>query len=237
MLKYPALAIGLATGVLGGCLAAGPSSPPEPVAEDCHPEGHFAFLEPSTTVYRQGAAIGVRPMVDISPAGTAQLPPRCVGGWSVSGPARLSSDHSTLTIADEAPPGSEIVVAFRYREEPVVARLRVVAREAVVLTGTWSQKAIEGCGAREPVRELVLAPDGRFSVTYMPFETYKDYWGSYTFEAATGIIRMAVEDGNLVPAGLDLEGRAELSQGKLILRGLDLGGRQGAASGSCTYVF
>jgi hypothetical protein len=209
----------------------------EPVGAGCRPEGHFAFLETGTRVYRQGAAIAVRPMVDISPAGTEALAPRCVSGWSVSGPARLSADRATLTIDPQAPAGSEVAVTFRYRDEPVVARLRVVARDAVVLTGTRSQKSAEGCEGAEPVRELEFTPGDGFSVTFSPFETYKDYWGSYTFDPATGAIRLTVKGGNFVPPDLDLDGQAELSQGRLTLRGLNLGSRSGGPPRSCTYVF
>ncbi|MGZ8286602.1 MAG: hypothetical protein ACXW27_16055 [Allosphingosinicella sp.] len=212
---------------------------PAPLPDtDClQPGYHFAFVATDTTVYRQGTVVRVTPTVDRSPAGTAELPLKCTGGWSVTGPATLSPDRTSVTIAPDAPVGSTVTVGFHHAGKAVEARFRVVARDEIVLTGRWSQRSLEGCSAPEPVRELEFRPENRFSVTFLPFETYRDYWGTYAFDPATKRLRLTVEGGNFVPPNLDPEGEAELAEARLRLTGLFLGSRDGAPRSGCTYVF
>jgi hypothetical protein len=213
-------------------------APPVPPDLECSPPGyHFAFVGTDTTVYRQGAVVRVTPRVDVSPAGTVDLPPRCASDWSVEGPATLSADRSRVAIAADAPPGATVTLRFRHAGRPVEARFRVVARDEIVLTGRWSQQSLEGCAAPEPVRELVFAPENRFAVTFVPFETYEDYWGTYSYDPDTGRLRLAVEGGNFVPPNLDLDGAAELAGGRLRLTDMFLGSRDGPPQSGCTYLF
>ena len=225
--------------VQAGCRHRPPEPPPPPPDPACYPAGaHFAFVATSTTIYRQGAGVGLTPMVDISPAGTRELPLRCTSDWTVSGPARLSADRTRLEIDPDAPPGAMISVGFRHAGKAVGAELRVVARDEVVLTGTRSQRSAEGCEAADPVRELVFRPQNRFAVTFLPFETYQDYWGTYEFDSVTGRLVLKVEGGNSIPPGLDLEGKAGLESGRLTLSEMFLGSKNGfVPARSCTYVF
>jgi len=235
----PVLVLALG-GLLGAAACPGPRPvpPPSPPDPACAPIGHFAFLGTDTDIHRQGSSIRVTPMVDVSPAGTQELPLRCTSDWSVSGPARLSADRTMLTIDPDAPVGATVAVGFRHAGERVEARFRVIGRDEVVLTGRRSQRGIEGCAGADRVGELEFQPGNRFSVTFTPFETYRDYWGSYAFDPATGRLRLTVEGGNFIPAGLDVEGQAELSGGRLVLRDMFLGSRQsGPPPGGCTYLF
>jgi hypothetical protein len=212
-----------------------PPPPPDPA---CFPDGwHFAFLATGTTVYRQGAVVRITPSVDKSPAGTAELPLRCTSDWSVTGPATLGADRTSIAIALDAPVGSTVTVAFRHAEKPVEARFKVVAKDEIVLTGTWSQRSLEGCASQEPVRELVFLPENRFAITFQPFETYQDYWGIYSFDPVSKRIRLTVEGGNSVPPNLDLEGEADLADGRLRLKDMFLGRGEIAPQSGCTYVF
>ena len=228
-----------AASVLACAACATAPEPPEPPDIEClAPDAHFTFLATDTQEYRQGATVRITPTVDVSPAGTRPLAPRCTGGWSISGPARLADDRSSFTIDPDAPVGSEIVIRFVHRGAPVGARFRVIGRDAVVLIGRWSQRALEGCTTSQPVRELEFTPQGRFSVTFVPFETYKDYWGTYSFDPATGAVRLTVEGGNNVPGRLDLEGRAQRSGDRLTLTGLFLGDAMGRpVEDACVYHF
>jgi hypothetical protein len=223
---------------LAGCASEREPAIPPPPDSACFPPGaHFTFVATNTTVYRQGAVVGVTPMVDMSPAGTAELPLRCTSGWSVAGPAKLSADRKSVVIAADAPAGATVSVRFSHGGKPVEKGFRVVAKDEIVLTGRYSQRSLEGCTAHEPVRELELKPENRFSVTFLPFETYQDYWGSYSFDPATKRIRLTVDGGNFVPSNLDLEGEAELEGGRLRLRDLFLGSRDGGPRSGCTYRF
>jgi hypothetical protein len=225
---------------LAGCLGSQSAAvaPPPPPDEQClAPGSHFAFLATDTKVYRQGAVVRLTPTVDRSPAGTAELPVRCTSDWTVSGPATLSADRTSLTIAPDAPAGATVTVGFRHLDKPVEARFRVVAKDEIVLTGHWSQKSLEGCSASQPVRELEFQPENRFAVTFLPFETYRDYWGTYSFDPDSGRLRLVVEGGNFVPPNLDLEGAAELAGGRLRLRDMFLGSRDGPPQSGCTYLF
>jgi hypothetical protein len=217
-----------------------PVPPPPPPLPDpeCQPMGwHFAFVGTDTTVYRQGAVVKVTPSVDRSPAGTVEIPLRCTSGWRVTGPATLAADRTTVAIAPDAPPGAIVQVEFRHAGKPVELRFRVVAKDEIVLTGRYTQQSLEGCGGVEPVRELEFQPENRFSVTFMPFETYRDYWGSYAFDPATGRLRLTVGGGNFVPPNLDLEGEAEFAAGRLRLKDMFLGSRDGPSQSGCIYAF
>jgi hypothetical protein len=212
-------------------------APPPPDMSCLQPGYHFAFVGMDTTVYRQGAVVRLTPMVDRAPAGTAEIPLKCTNGWAVTGPAILSPDRKSLTIRPDAPVGAIVLVRFRHDGRTVSTQFRVVARDEIVLTGRYSQRSLEGCSATEPVRELEFRPENRFSVTFMPFETYEDYWGSYSFDPATKRLRLTVDGGNFVPPNLDLEGEAELTEGRLRLKDVFLGSRDGAPQSGCTYVF
>jgi hypothetical protein len=214
-----------------------PPVPPAPDTSCLQPGYRFAFVGMDTTVYRQGAVVRLTPMVDRAPAGTDEIPLKCTSGWAVTGPATLSQDRKSLTIAPDAPVGAIVLIRYYHSGKPVQAQFRVVPRDEIVLTGRYTQRSLEGCSAPEPVRELEFQPENRFSVTFMPFETYRDYWGRYSFDPATKQIRLKVEGGNFVPPSLDLEGEAELAEGRLRLKDIFLGSRDGAPQSGCTYLF
>jgi hypothetical protein len=233
----PACAALLPCLALAACVPKNEASTAPPAEAACYPPGwHFAFVGTGTTVYRQGATVRVTPMVDMSPAGTAELPLRCTSGWSVSGPATLSADRTSIAISPDAPVGATVTVGFHH-VDAVEARFKVVAKDEIVLTGRWSQRSVEGCTGLETIGELEFRPENGFAVTFQPFETYQDYWGSYSFDPATKRLRLTVVGGNFVPPNLDLEGEAELAGGRLRLRNLFLGSHYGAPQSDCTYVF
>ena len=121
--------------------------------------------------------------------------------------------------------------------------LATVRPEPTPLAGTWTEVGRIGCGgdgrrlgADDPVRELELRGDGRFSATWHPFETYRDYWGTYRFDAARRRLSLDVVDGNDPPSQRTLESTAEVNaQGELVLRGLLL--FPVPSPGACGHVF
>ncbi|MBC6981313.1 hypothetical protein [Caulobacter sp. 17J80-11] len=104
------------------------------------------------------------------------------------------------------------------------------------LVGTWTQTQAFSCKgadfrtgeeswiAKEPLRELIFHADGRFDVTFVPFETYVDYWGTWK-AGPRGRLELTVENGNRIPNRLDLEGRFRIGRdGELQLTDMWLGG-------------
>ena len=100
--------------------------------------------------------------------------------------------------------------------------------------GTWHQDESE-CAGAQPVRELIFSADGRYSVTWMPFETYKDYWGGWRYDARTRVLTLTVDGGNRVPTDAVLSGEASADAHQLTLGAISLGSpREGAR---CTATF
>jgi len=203
----------------------------------CGVAGRTLFVAIDPAIPRQGATLRITPKRDNQPAGELTLPPRCVSHWTISGPATFNGDHTAIAIAEDAPPESEIVIGFRLGSLPAERRLRVVARDAIVLTGMHGQSSAGPCSEVSPVRELEFGPES-FSVAVGPFENYRDYWGTYTYDAATGALELRVTGGNNIPPNLDLAGTAHIVGGQLIIEGIyfgDLTGRPAPAA--CRYVF
>lgn len=115
------------------------------------------------------------------------------------------------------------------------------------ITGTWKEVTPTPCQtekgdiAAEPVRELKFGDDGKFGVTWRPFESYVDYWGTYTFDAATGAVAMSVTGGNNVPADARLTGMARANaDGTIGFKGIFFGtpgGSGGIHTSACPLTF
>lgn len=233
--------------VASACLQSRPKPiPPEPVdLEHCGQfDGVFDYLEVQPGPARQGATLRIAARQWRGPANHL-TPLDCTSEWTVSDPAlaTLSEDRSTVRIAPDATPGANFIVSYRIKGQSVGARFLVVGKDELVLTGRRGQGAVEGCDGLTPIGELEFNAEGGFSVTYHPFETYKDYWGSYRLDPATGALSMSVTGGNHVPEGLDLEGKAHFdASGKLVLEDMFLGqpgwgGGRPPGTGGCRYTF
>jgi hypothetical protein len=117
--------------------------------------------------------------------------------------------------------------------------------EANQLVGTWIERAQLACedgtasAAPQAIGELVFERDGGFSVTWFPFETYKDYWGEYSLNESDGTLQLKVAGGNYIPSDLDLSGAYHIDEtGALRLEDLWLGSSpQQAGPVRCGYVF
>lgn len=107
-----------------------------------------------------------------------------------------------------------------------------IARHALV--GQWRQAEHE-CGMALDVRELEFHADGRFSVTWRPFETYRDYWGRWSFDERTRELALVMEGGNNRPADFVGRGRIRLADGALHLGEISLGSAYGR--GPCPASF
>jgi len=185
----------------------------------------------------QPLSAGISP----GPGTLLALPRGCAVRWSLVGPARARIDaRGRLSVA----PNAAIGTAFRVRavmgRDTAIQEVSVVDPRLRPLAGTWRQSAVKcrpDAGALEPVRELTLHRNGRYEVTFVPFEVYHDYWGHYTWDMASGAITMVVERGNQVPDGLDLRGTLRLANGRLTLDGMWLGQPAESQPHACTYTF
>lgn len=111
------------------------------------------------------------------------------------------------------------------------------------IQGIWSETEwldCFECALTEPdkeVRELIFHDDGRFWVTWFPFETYVDYWGDYTWDEKTGELQLEIDGGNDVPGRFIGEGTATITpSGALVLDGIWLGSGQ-AGENVCGHRF
>jgi hypothetical protein len=77
----------------------------------------------------------------------------------------------------------------------------------------------------QPIYELWF--DGNaVNVTWTPFETYVDYWGTYLAQdqaPGSGTLSIQVEGGNYVPEDVDADGRFTICGDTLILEDMWLG--------------
>lgn len=110
------------------------------------------------------------------------------------------------------------------------------------LVGSWKEMSAASCDdptrivEGDPIKELEFRADGTFSVVWDPFEVYKDYWGTYSFDRKSGNIALKVVNGNAVPALPDLDGTAKVEGTKLVLDQLSLG-KQNANDAICRMEF
>jgi len=154
--------------------------------------------------------------------------------WSITPAdgARIDPFTGILSIDASTPSGS----VFMARAEiegglhVVETRVKTFTPETNPLIGYWgevAQLACEGGAEVAPAKaiaELVFDPDGAFSVTWVPFESYKDYWGTYTFDLAQGTLELSVTGGNTIPSDVDGHGEFAIdASGRLILTDLWLG--------------
>jgi hypothetical protein len=204
------------------------------------PQQYFAISTGSLEM-EPGQAQTLSAGISPGPGIVLALPRGCAVRWSLVGPARARIDaRGRLAVAA----GAAIGTAFRVRavmgRDTAIQEVHVVDPRLRPLAGTWQQSAVTctpPAGALEPVRELTLHRNGRYEVTFVPFEVYHDYWGRYTWDMATGAVMMAVESGNQVPEGLDLRGTMRVADGRLTLDAMWLGQPAESQTRACTYTF
>jgi hypothetical protein len=154
--------------------------------------------------------------------------------WSVipADGARIDASTGILSIDASTPSGSLFTVRAEIEggRHVVDTRVKTFTLETNPLIGYWQEEAQLACESgtevtpAKAIAELIFDPDGSFAVTWVPFESYKDYWGTYTFDLAQGTLELTVTGGNTIP--LDVDGHGEFAidaRGRLILIDLWLG--------------
>lgn len=193
-------------------------------------------------VARQGQTLSLRAYSPRLNEASVTIPLVCLSDWRIApeGAAALTDDGG-LAIAPDAPAGQTLTVGATAPSGFASWETRIVGANEIVLTGFWRQVDVtcpQGGTPSEPVRELEFTALGGFSVTFQPFETYRDYWGKITFDAGGGMLSLEVEDGNYRPSGAILSGRATLEGSRLTLDGFNLGDRAATRPVTpCRYVF
>lgn len=206
--------------VLGAAMVAGGCEPkelndipPTPVVDRCVTFGQGATLSQSGVVTKRvspGDKTILSPIIRQGPAIVNGLP-ECVRDLVVIPGDGASEDDFTLTrledgryeftISPSATPGGSFRFSAKYGQEMDVGDvIYVYDAERWPLEGVWSQSR-ETCN-RAAIGELEFGR-GRYSVTWQPFESYKDYWGDYTFvwtdrDSGLGELTIDVQRGNMM---------------------------------------
>jgi len=99
-------------------------------------------------------------------------------------------------------------------KEPIRHKILVYSKKDNPLIGHWHEK-----GVKDVFNELIFQPNGHFSFTTIPFESYKDYWGEYEIDD-NNRVKMRITGGNNQPkdAKLDKVVFSINEKGELILR-------------------
>jgi len=169
--------------------------------------------------------------------------------WSVEPTegASIDPDTGVFTVDPATPSGSVFTVSADVENgrRVVSTKVHVFTSQDNPLVGMWQEEAQFACGTgeeavpEERIGELRFLADGGFSVTWIPFEVYKDYWGTYAYDLRQGTLDLVVTGGNYIPDDVDGRGLFSLDeQGHLILQDMWLGHpRDGTGSAHCGHRF
>jgi len=169
--------------------------------------------------------------------------------WSVD-PAEGASIDSHTGVFDldaTTPSGTVFTVSADVQNgrRVVSIEVHVFTPDANPLVGIWSEEAQFACDTGEEVvpeqriGELRFRADGTFGVTWIPFEVYVDYWGTYDYDLGQGTVDLDITGGNYTPDDVDDSGLFSFDeQGRLILSDMWLGNpHEGTGSAHCGHRF
>jgi len=164
------------------------------------------------------------------PGAYEPLPSACLRDLELSVPeaGRFEKEPNgdyKLTILETAPLGKPIILSATYRGETLNGWFAVYDPEASPLVGTWRQNS-GNCQNETIIRELIFSANGTFSVTWMPFEVYKDYWGVYTYDRQSKYLTLNVKSGNDIPTDV-ASGTINIENDALTLGTASFGTRRG----------
>lgn len=203
--------------VLAACQTAASPDPVETSFAEAYPAANCEPPKPygGYLLWAENPSVPPSSTVRLTPWYSAQpgvmepVPNGCLQIDEVEGPGKLSADGAAVQVGADAASGANVFVRGHVGNSKISGRIIVYEPAVLPLVGRWSQREGECMGA-EPLRELVFNGDGTFTVTWAPFEVYKDYWGTYTFDAETGRLVLVPEGGNHVPTDAGLNGVALL---------------------------
>lgn len=239
--RFAATSVFALASVVVGCAT---TFPPSRVADRCSitSAGTLA-ISVSLIELAPGESVRLpKPMLFTTPHSPPDtLPTGCDVRWSVGDGGTIAGDGE-VTIARDAAPGSTVLV--RARVDTLEARqlIDVVDPAPNALAGTWTQDGPAVCANGERpsdtiVRELVFRRGGTFTVTRIPFESYRDYWGTYVFDAASARLTLSVRGGNSGAGFTTTELAARVAGDRLSLEGVPLIGSDPGPAQVCRSVF
>lgn len=232
--------------ILAACSAAACVMTPTPGANSgpCV-TGSAGTLGISDTVIELGPGEGrllPRPVMFVAPHTPPDtLAASCSVRWTVASGATIDQS-GRLTIDRDARPGSIVVVHAFVDALSAQHQVQVVDGAANPLAATWRQDTPPMCASGDRpadaiVRELVFRRGGTFTVTRVPFESYRDYWGTYTYDGVAAKLRLTVDGGNALPGFRSAELAARVVGDQLSLDGPALAGElSGPSSAGCRSV-
>lgn len=187
-----------------------------------------------------GDKIALFPYWTDMPGAYNDLPPGCLDALSVypEGAATFTRQEDGLPIAEisaDVEAGTRVRLDATYNGHSLSGPVEVYRAADNPLVGRWHQEQ-EDCPSAVPLRELVFSGGGEFSVTWTPFESYKDYWGRYEYNPESGNIRLEIEGGNRVPDDVVMEGTAKVEDGVLAFDTLYFGAPV-SSEGGCRAGF
>lgn len=174
-----------------------------------------------------------------------EVVPACAR-WSVSpqGAATIDAASGRLRVADDAGGKTlEVAAEIEAAGTTVVGTIVVVAASEKDFVGVWREEARLDCKTREwtksgaSIRELAIKAGGAFGVTWTPFESYVDYWGTWTWEPGTRKLGLTITGGNQVPNDAVTSGTMQREGQALVLRDVFLGTRAANEPRACGHRF
>jgi hypothetical protein len=170
----------------------------------------------------------------------------CVA-WSIDPVEGATIDAAGLLTIDAAvAAGTTISVTADVESgrRIVTADFEVYVPLEYEILGYWSEVQQLPCDGGAPfvpeptIPELIFADTGEFRVTWTPFESYVDYWGTFTYDEPTRALVLTVDGGNYVPPDVDGEGTATVVDSQLVLEDMWLGTAQNPVTPpACGHVF
>lgn len=161
-----------------------------------------------------------------------------------AGAATIDPETGVLAIPASTPSGTTLHVTADVQdgERLIELDVSVYTDEAMPQVGIWRERSVVSCDDDstmdpvDPIQEIVFWADGTYSVTWQPFEIYRDYMGSAVFDSVDDSVSLTVSGGNIVPASFDGEGAFELFDvNTMRLNGVWLGSRNSPFVG-CGHV-
>jgi hypothetical protein len=189
--------------------------------------GYFFTTEPRSV--EVGDVISLQPYFMAYPGMSEALPAACLTDVKIDDAqggiiARTENGVPYVTVANDVREGVTYTVSALYRENSVLGRFSVFNPNTNPLVGRWSQSS-SNCAPGAVINELIFSADGTFSVTWMPFEAYKDYWGQYDFDPETSELSLTVKSGNDIPEDVR-SGTVRLTETGFVLETASLGSRE-----------